>query len=310
MRNRYALDPNFVRAKRSKKKIAWSIVYYLVGTTLSLAFILPLLYMFAASTKDRDGIAQSYGTIMMFIPNFGNSSVIGQNYGFIFAEKEIWKYALNTIIYAAVIIVFNVIINGLAGYVLAKFKFPGKGFFNFIILFLIVVPVETSILPLYSVVNDLLGFNARNNLNFIGVMLPSMISVFNIFLYTQFFSSIPKEYEEAMHIDGASRFRMFFDLILPTSKPIIATTAVFSFIGVWNDYVWPRMMLPARAMGDTSWPLETIQAALTSIQEGGSSISPGQIMAALVVTTVPIFIVYTIAQKYIVKGFGTAGLKM
>ena len=309
MRNKYSLDPNFVRAKRSKKAIVCSIIYYIVGSTLSLAFILPLLYMFAASTKSWDGVNQSYGTVMMFIPDFSSTSMFGENYALIFGKYDIWKYAINTIIYAAVVIVFNTFINGLAGYVLAKFHFPAKGFFNFVILFLIVVPVETSILPLYSVVNDLLGINEEHNLSVIAVVLPSMISVFNIFLFTQFFSSIPKEYEEAMHIDGASRFRVFFDLILPSSKPIIATTAVFSFIGVWNDYVWPSMVLPARQQGDFSWPVQSIQAALTSIQEG-SAMPPGQIMAALMIATVPIFIVYTLAQKYIVKGFGTAGLKM
>ena len=310
MRNIYALDPNFVPAKKSKKKIAFSVIYYVVGVILSISFILPLLYMFAASTKTPDQIAHSYGTIMMFIPQIGAESVFGSNYGLIFEKYEIWKYAINTVIYAAVIIVISTIINGLAGYVLAKFHFPAKGFFSFIILFLIVVPVETSILPLYSIVTELLGLNERNGLSYVGVMLPSMISVFNIFLYTQFFSAIPKEYEEAMHIDGASRIRMFFNLILPLSKPIVATTAVFSFIGVWNDFVWPFMMLPAREQGDTSWPLQTMQAALSSIQDGNSSITPGQIMAALVVTSIPIFIVYSLAQKYIVKGFGTAGLKM
>ena len=310
MKKIYALDPNFVPAKKSKKATALSTIYYVVGITLSLIFILPLLYMFAASTKTPDGIAHSYGTVNMFLPQFGSGSAFGLNYGVVFDKYEIWKYAINTVLYAAVIIVFNVLINGLAGYVLAKFHFPAKSFFGFIILFLIVVPVETSILPLYSIVTELLGLNERNGLSFIGVMLPSMISVFNIFLYTQFFSSIPKEYEEAMHIDGASRFRMFFDLVLPMSKPIVATTAVFSFIGVWNDFVWPFMMLPAREQGDTSWPLQTIQAALSSIQDGNASITPGQIMAALVVTSIPIFIVYALAQKYIVKGFGTAGLKM
>ena len=310
MRNRYALDPNYFPARKSKKKVAFSISYYIVGTILSLIFILPLLYMFAASTKTPDAIAHSYGTIRMFLPDFTRNSVFGSNYALIFDKYEIWKYAINTVIYASIIIVFNTLINGLAGYVLAKFHFPAKGFFNFIILFLIVVPVETSILPLYSIVTELLGLNERNGLSYIGVMLPSMISVFNIFLYTQFFSSIPKEYEEAMHIDGASRFRMFFDLVLPMSKPIVATTAVFSFIGVWNDFVWPFMMLPAKEQGDTSWPLQTIQAALSSIQDGNASITPGQIMAALVVTSIPIFVVYSLAQKYIVKGFGTAGLKM
>lgn len=301
----YADEPNFVPAKKSPKKIVLSVIYYTVGTLLSIFFILPLMYMIAASTKSEESIAFASGTIMMFIPDFTNLAHFFDNYKVIFGDYDVWKYALNSTIYAAIVIVFNVIVNGLAGYVLAKFHFPGKGFFNFIILFLIVVPVETSIVPLYSIVKQMLGL--RGTLSVLAVILPSVISVFNIFLFTQFFSSIPKEYEEAMHIDGSSRVRVFFDLILPLSKPIVATTAVFTFIGVWNDYIWPSMVLPNT--GDESWPLLPIQAALTSLQSI-ESITTGQIMASLVVTSLPIFILYTLAQKYIVKGFGTAGLKM
>ena len=302
---KYPNDPNFVPAKKSKKKIAGSIIYYIIGATLSLFFILPLLYMISASTKGEESIAFSNGTIMMFLPDFAHLGTFFSNYGVVFGQYDIWKYALNSLIYAAIVIVFNVIVNGLAGYVLAKFNFPGKGFFNFIILFLIVVPVETSIIPLYSIVKQMLGL--KEGLSVLAVILPSIISIFNIFLYTQFFSSIPKEYEEAMHIDGASRVRVFFDLILPMSKPIVATTAVFTFIGVWNDYIWPSMVLPN--YGDESWPLLPIQAALTSLQSI-ENITTGEIMASLVITSLPIFILYIAAQKYIVKGFGTAGLKM
>ena len=300
-----AREPNFVPAKKSKKKIAWSVVYYVVGSLLALMFILPLLYMFAASTKSEQSIAFSNGTIKMFFPDFSNLGGFFSNYKVIFESYDVWKYALNSLVYALIVIFFNVIVNGLAGYVLAKFDFPAKGFFNFIILFLIVVPVETSIIPLYSIVKQLLGL--KGTFSILAVILPSIISVFNIFLFTQFFSSIPKEYEEAMHIDGSSRVRVFFDLILPLSKPIVATTAAFTFIGVWNDYVWPMMVLPNT--GDESWPLLPIQAALTSIQSI-ESITTGEIMASLVVTSIPIFIIYAAAQKYIVKGFGTAGLKM
>ena len=261
--------------------------------------------MFAASTKSEQSIAFSNGNLMMFIPDFTNLAHFFDNYKVIFGSYDVWKYALNSLIYAAIVIVFNVIVNGLAGYVLAKFDFPAKGFFNFIILFLIVVPVETSIIPLYSIVKQMLGL--KGTLSVLGVILPSIISVFNIFLFTQFFSSIPKEYEEAMHIDGSSRLRIFFDLILPLSKPIVATTMTFTFIGVWNDYVWPMMVLPNN--GDDSWPLYPIQAALTSLQSI-ESITTGEIMASLVITSLPIFVLYAAAQKYIVKGFGTAGLKM
>ena len=295
-------DPNFVPAKKSKKKIALSTIYYVVGIVLSLLFILPLLYMFAASTKSEQSIAFSNGTLKMFLPDFTDLGSFFNNYKTIFGSYNVWRYAINSLIYALIAIVFNVLVNGLAGYVLAKFDFPAKGFFNFIILFLIVVPVETSIIPLYTIVKQLLGL--KNQLTILGVIFPSIISVFNIFLFTQFFSSIPKEYEEAMHIDGSSRVRVFFDLILPLSKPIIATVAAFTFIGVWNDYVWPRMLIT-----DSQKALLPIQAALTSIQSI-QGITTGEIMASLVITSVPIFVLYAAAQKYIVKGFGTAGLKM
>ena len=299
------MESNYIPVKKSKKKIAGSIIYYIIGATLSLFFILPLLYMFSASTKSEQSIAFASGTVMMFIPDFSNMGHFFDNYKVVFGEYDIWKYAINSLAYAAIVIVFNIIVNGLAGYVLAKFDFPGKGFFSFIILFLIVVPVETSIIPLYSIVKQMLGL--KGYFSILAVILPSIISVFNIFLYTQFFASIPKEYEEAMHIDGSNRVRIFFDLILPLSKPIVATTAVFTFIGVWNDYIWPMMVLPNA--GDESWPLLPIQAALTSLQSI-ESITTGEIMASLVITSLPIFILYAAAQKYIVKGFGTAGLKM
>ena len=296
-------DPNFVPAKQSKKKLAKTIIYYVVGALLALLFIFPIFYMLAASTKTDDSIAHASNSIMMFIPDF--STHMFDNYKSLFTEYEIWKYALNSFIYAIIVIVLNVIVNGLAGYVLAKFNFPAKGFFSFIVLFLIIVPIETSIIPLWLIVKKMLKLNGA--MSVLAVILPSIISVFNIFLFTQFFASIPKEYEEAMHIDGASRVRMFFDLILPMSKPIVATTMVFTFIGVWNDFVWPQMILPPVDEGE--WPVQTIQVILATFRANPAT-TAGQAMASLVITSIPIFVLYALAQKYIVKGFGTAGLKM
>ncbi len=293
------------KVKPSKKKLILNIIYYFSGTILSLIFIFPLLYMVATSTKTEEAFASSLGTIKMFLPDFSSIGTWFNNYSVIFGDYGVWKYALNSLIYALIVIVLNVLINGLAGYVLAKFNFPGKKFFNFIIIFLIVVPVETSIIPLYSIVKQLLGLTGK--LSVLAVILPSSISIFNIFLFRQFFVSIPTEYEEAARIDGLNNLQIFFKIILPLSKPIVATVSVFCFIGVWNDYLWPTMVLPYAGEGE--WPLYPIQAALTSILSI-PGITNGQVMAALVVTSLPIFIIYIVAQKYIVKGFGTAGLKM
>lgn len=292
------------KIKGSKKKIVLNTIYYISGTILSLIFLFPLLYMIATSTKSEEAIAQCAGTLRMFIPNFSSLSSMIKNYKIIFTSYGVWKYALNSFIYAGIVIVLNVLINGLAGYVLAKYRFPGKKFFNFIIMFLIIVPVETSIIPLYAIVKNVLGL--KNALGVFAVILPSSISIFNIFLFRQFFVSIPSEYEEAARMDGLNNVQIFFKIILPMSKPIVATVAVFCFIGVWNDYLWPTMVLPSNING---WPLYPIQAALTSIQ-AIQGITTGEIMASLVITSLPIFVVYVAAQKYIVKGFGTAGLKM
>ena len=304
-KNTRDLGPNFRANKPPVSKTIKEIIYHVVGVILSLIFLFPILYMLATSTKTEVAYAESIGTINMFIPNISSSETALENYKSVLINYDIWKYALNSLLYAAIVIVLNVIVNGLAGYVMAKLRFPGKKMLSFLIIFLIVVPVETSIIPLYSIVKIMLGLKQR--MSVWGVILPAAISIFNIFLFMQFFQNIPKEYEEAARIDGATTLGVFSKVIMPLSKPIIATVAVFCFIGVWNDYLWPSMILPSA--NDGSWPLLPIQTALMSIQniEG---ITTGEIMASLVITSIPIFIIYVAAQKYIVKGFGTAGLKM
>lgn len=287
------------KVKKSSRGIYGKFIYYLVGICLALTFIFPILYMFAASTKTDDMLAHQAGSLLMFIPNFSSGHAF-DNYKILFSEEyNVGRYALNSFIYAAIVIVLNILINGLAGYAISKLRFPGKKFFNFIIMFLIVVPVETSIIPLYTVCKTMLGL--KKSLSILAVILPASISIFNIFLFIQFFSSIPKEFEEAARMDGSSTLGVFFRVILPLSKPILATVAVFCFIGVWNDYLWPIMVLDS-----SQYP---IQAALMSIKKH-TGVETGQIMASLVLTSLPIFIIYIAAQKYIVKGFGAGGLKL
>lgn len=302
-------EPKVTRKKKSSFwrvfwKVFGNIAYYLVGVILAILFLFPLVYMIAASTKTEAMHAAHAGTLLMFVPNFDITQMFN-NYSVLFTEFAVYKYFINSLIYAAIVIVLNILVNGLAGYAIAKFTFPGKKLFNFLIIFLIVVPVETSIIPLYEVVKDLLQL--KQELSVLAVILPPTISIFNIFLFVQFFKGIPTEYEEAARMDGANSLQIFFKIIIPLSKPIVATVAVFAFIGVWNDYLWPIMVLPYASADE--WPLYPIQAALTSIQsiEG---ITTGEVMASLVFTSVPIFIVYVAAQKYIVQGFGSAGLKL
>ena len=290
--------------KKSKNSIYGKIIYYIFGATLSLTFLFPIFYMIACSTKNEDTIARHAGTLLMFVPDFGNIGHLFDNYKELFVgDYNIGRYALNSFLYAIIVIALNIIVNGLAAYAISKLTFPGKRFFNFIIMFLIIVPVETSIIPLYTICRTLLGL--KENFSIVAIILPATISIFNIFLFIQFFSSIPKEFEEAARMDGANTIKVFFKVILPLSKPILATVSVFCFIGVWNDYLWPTMIL-------TDENMYPIQAALTTIKVTSqyADNSTGIVMASLVLTTIPIFIIYVLAQKYIVKGFGAGGLKL
>ena len=296
--------PNFIPNKAPVKKTVKEIIYHIVGIVLSLIFLFPILYMLATSTKTEFAYAQSVGTLNMFLPDFANLGTAFENYKSVLINYDIWKYALNSFAYATIVIVLNVLVNGLAGYVMAKLVFPGKRLLSFLIIFLIVVPVETSIIPLYSIVRIMLGL--KEEMLVLGIILPASISIFNIFLFTQFFKNIPTEYEEAARMDGANTMGVFLKVILPLSKPIIATVSVFCFIGVWNDYIWPAMLLTGYR---GKWPLLPIQAALDSVRNI-TGITTGEVMASLVITSIPIFVIYVAAQKYIVKGFGTAGLKM
>ena len=164
------------------------------------------------------------------------------------------------------------------------------------------MPFQVTMLSSYLVLNRLEMLNTHG-----AIILPAVFSAFPVFLIYRDFCNLPKGLIEAARIDGASTIGIFFKIILPLSKPIIATVAVFCFIGVWNDYIWPMMILPYPEPGE--WPLYPIQNAINTIQNI-PGVTTGEKMASLIVTSIPIFIVYVAAQKYIVQGFGSAGLKM
>ncbi len=282
---------------RNGKKLS-TLILLIIG---SILFLFPMIWMVASSTKTDVEIYKQMGKLSGFLPNIRNISSWFDGYKSVIINYNIWKYALNSIFYAFIILIGNIIVNSLAGYALAKFRFPGKKILMGLILALLIIPIETTMIPLYTIVHNL-GFTGT----IFAIIVPPLVSVFNIFLFKQFFQSIPKELEEAAEIDGATKFRIYRSIILPLSKPIIATIATFSFIGTWNDYIWPIMVLPAPS--GEEWPLYPIQAALNTIQQN-PTITTMEVMSSLTLTTIPMVIFYIIMQKYIVEGLGTTGVK-
>lgn len=287
-------------SKKAKKNIALTGRYVLM-TVLAVVFLFPMVWMIVSSTKSEAEIYGQLGSFKTFLPNFSNITGWFDNYKSLLGQYGIWKYMVNSIFYASIISVGNVAMSAMAGYAIAKYDFPGKKLIFGLVIGLVIVPIETTIIPLYTIAHKL-GITGT----ILAVIIPPLISVYNIFLFRQFFIGLPKEVEEAAMIDGASRFKIFTSVILPMSKPIVATVGTLGFIGAWNDYVWPIMVLPAPT-GD-SWPLYPIQAALNTIQQI-PTVTMGEIMAALTLTTIPLIIIYILAQNYIVEGFTNSGIK-
>ena len=211
-------------------------------------------------------------------------------------DTDFIRYMLNTLFYAAILIVAGVIVNGLAGYALAKIKFPFRERWVFIIMMLMIVPSETII-----TINFL--FVAKMGLlnTIFGYILPMIVNPFNIFLFRQVFVSLPDDVWEAAQLDYCSPVKYFFTMVLPMSKTVVATVSVFTFLGVWNDYLWPSLVF-------TSSDLLTAQIGLNSITSNDNT-TMGQTLAVITMITIPVIIIYALFSKQIVEGVVSTGSK-
>ncbi len=277
-----------------RKKIAnWILVIVLI--LLSLFFLFPVIWMLANSFKADAQITADMNTAAAFIPPALNGSFF-DNYISILTNTSFLRYMLNTLFYAAVLIVLGVIVNGLAGYALAKIKFPFRERWLLIIMLLMIVPMETIITIHFLFVAKLGLLNTV-----IGYILPMIVNPFNIFLFRQVFISLPDDIYEAAQLDYCSPIKYFFTMVLPISKSVVATVSVFTFLNVWNDYLWPSLVF-------TSSDLLTAQIGLNAITSNDNT-TMGQTLAVITLITIPVIIIYSFFSKQIVEGVVSTGSK-
>ena len=277
-----------------RKKIAnWILVIVLI--LLSLFFLFPVIWMLANSFKADAQITADMNTAAAFIPPALNGSFF-DNYISILTNTSFLRYMLNTLFYAAVLIVLGVIVNGLAGYALAKIKFPFRERWLLIIMLLMIVPMETIITIHFLFVAKLGLLNTV-----IGYILPMIVNPFNIFLFRQVFISLPDDIYEAAQLDFCSPIKYFFTMVLPMSKSVVATVSVFTFLNVWNDYLWPSLVF-------TSSDLLTAQIGLNAITSNDNT-TMGQTLAVITLITIPVIIIYSFFSKQIVEGVVSTGSK-
>lgn len=262
---------------------------------MSLFFLFPVVWMLANSFKGDAAITADMNTAAAFIPPALNGSFF-DNYITIITDTSFLRYMLNTLFYAAILIVLGIVVNGLAGYALAKIKFPFADKWLLIIMMLMIIPSETIITINFLTVAKLGLLN-----NIIGYVLPMIVNPFNIFLFRQVFVSLPDDVYEAAQLDYCSPLKYFFTMVLPMSKTVVATVSVFTFLGVWNDYLWPSLVF-------TSSDLLTAQIGLNSITSNDNT-TMGQTLAVITMITIPVIIIYSLFSKQIVEGVVSTGSK-
>ena len=278
---------------KKQKRINWILVA--VPLVLSVFFLFPVIWMLANSFKPDAAITADMNTIAAFIPPALNGNFL-DNYVSIITDTSFLRYMGNTLLYAAILIVLSIIVNGLAGYALAKIRFPFRDQWLMIIIMLLIVPTETVITIHFLIIAKAGLLNT-----IVGYILPLIVNPFNIFLFRQVFVSLPDDVYEAAQLDHCGPVKYFFTMVLPMSKTVVATVSVFTFLNVWNDYLWPSLVF-------TSSDLLTAQIGLNSITSNENT-TMGQTLAVITLVTIPVIIIYSLFSKQIVEGVTSTGSK-
>ena len=279
----------------TKKQKHFNIILAVVMIAMSLFFLFPVIWMLANSFKTDAAITSDMNSLAAFVPPALSGKFL-DNYITILTNTNFIRYMLNTLFYAAVLILLGIIVYGLAGYALAKINFPFKERWLLRIMLLMIVPMETIITIHFLFIAKLGLLN-----NVIGYVLPMIVNPFNIFLFRQVFVSLPDDVYEAAQLDFCSPVKYFFTMVLPMSKSVVATVSVFTFLNVWNDYLWPSLVF-------TSSDLLTAQIGLNAITSNDNT-TMGQTLAVITLVTIPVIIIYALFSKQIVEGVVSTGSK-
>lgn len=269
----------------------WGNRVVLGATVLAaLAWAAPLLWILALSFKPNELLAQR--TDILFAPPYTL-----KNYGDILGTSLVFRWILNSCVVAFGQTVFVLLLSSLAGYGFARTEFPGKTWLYRFVLAGLAVPQTAVVIPLHRMFAD---WGLHNS--YPGLILPGLAAPFGVFLMTQYFNAIPRELEEAALLDNASRWTVFTRVILPLSLPAQATLGIVTFLGAWNDYLWPLISA-------TQADHYTLTLGLASTQTNfAQSEGLGFLMAQAVFAAVPVLVLYAFFQQYIVAA--VAGTKV
>ena len=206
------------------------------------------------------------------------------------------RFFINSFVLATSVTIVSLIVNSAAGYAFAKFTFKGKKNLFRILITSMIIPGQVTMLPVFLMLNKMGLLNT-----YFGIFLPGMASIFGIFLFKQYIQGIPDSFLEAAYLDGANDFLIYRKIILPLAMPVLVTLALFTFMGTWNDFLWPLIVMSDESM----YPLPVALANLSKeyVQD------PELMMAGAVVTILPVLVIFLALQKYYIRGILIGGVK-
>lgn len=273
------------RAKNVRKITNMAVTYFFL-ILLAIFMMGPFLWLLSVSLMPGRNV---FATPPAIFPTF----IDFDNYVQVWAFLNFPRYILNTVIITALGVVFNIVLACMTGYPLAVFRFKGRNFIFVTMIATMIIPSSTAMIVHYLTIQELHLMNT-----YLGVVLPAAVSVFNIFLMRQTFIGIPIDVRDSGKMDGASEFRIWWQLILPLVKPGIAVIALLEVMSFWNSFLWPIVILE-----DTNkYPLSS---ALTYLN-GQFSYNFGWIAAGTMISVIPIILVFLFTQRYYMEGIAGA----
>jgi multiple sugar transport system permease protein len=263
--------------------------WHLLLMPTALLFALPLVWMILTSfMPDSD--------INTFPPRFLPSRISFAGYSGLFTDSDIVRWLINSAIVSTVAVISHLVLCSLAGYGFARLRFAGRTLTFFLIVATIMVPIQLLMIPTFIMFSRIGVIDSLP-----AVIIPWLASAFGIFLMRQFFLALPVELEDAARLDGCNRLQVFSRIVLPLAKPALATLAIFTLLGAWNDLIWPLI-----AISNEHW--YTVQLGLANFQ--GTRRTQWQLlMAGNVVATLPLLIGFIAAQRHFVATMTFTGVK-
>jgi ABC-type glycerol-3-phosphate transport system permease component len=274
-------------------RLPLKILGYAVLILVTLTMVIPFIWMVTTSVKHPNAT-------FSYPPQILPTEFDFSNYQNLFTLVPFGRYFLNTLVVTVLTVLGQLIITSLAAYGFARLKFIGRDALFVLYLGTMMVPYQVTLIPLFLIVFGLGWVNTYQ-----GLIVPAISSVFGIFLLRQSFLGVPRDYQEAARIDGASEFTIYRRIFLPLNGPALTTLAVFAFMGSWTDLLWPLLISRTPEMRTLELGLAFFNSSTSAFRQTNWPL----VMAASVVVMLPVLIVYIFAQRYFVRGITLSGVK-